>query len=107
MIERCNGSLHSFANSLRRAQAWKLLINYAHRNTSSQSEVLSAMRLARSECDAVGLAIIRSKGSESAEGIPDVESFMVHCHLELCLRIVHMLSATEPAGHMSRGRMAG
>jgi len=43
MIERCNGSLHSFANSLRRAQAWKLLINYAHRNISSQSEVLSAM----------------------------------------------------------------
>jgi hypothetical protein len=43
MIERCNGSLHSFANSLRRSQSWKLLINYAHRNTSSQSEVLSAM----------------------------------------------------------------
>src|ERR1700692_295109 len=107
MIERCNGSLHSFANSLRRSQSWKLLINYAHRNTSSQSEMLSAMRLARSGCDAVGLAITRSKGSESAEETPDVESFMVHCHLELRLRIMHMLSATEPAGHMSRDCMAG
>ena len=65
------------------------------------------MRLARSECDAVGLAIIRSKGSESAGGTPDLESFIVHCHLELRLRIMHMLSATERAGHMSRGRMAG
>jgi hypothetical protein len=65
------------------------------------------MRWARSGCDAVGLAINRSKGSESADGIPDVESFMVHCHLELCLRIMRMLSATEPAGHMSRDCMAG
>ena len=65
------------------------------------------MRLARSGCDAVGLAIIRSKGSESAEATPDVESFMVHSHLEPRLRIMRMLSATEPAGHMSRGRMAG
>ena len=32
-----------------------------------------------------------TKGSESAEGTPDVESFMVHCHLELRLRIMHML----------------
>jgi hypothetical protein len=65
------------------------------------------MRLARSGCDAVGLAIVRSQGSERAEGTSDVESFMVHCHLELRLRITHMLRATEPAGHMSRDCMAG
>ena len=65
------------------------------------------MRLARSGRDAVGRAIIRSKGSESAKGTPDVESIMVHCHLELRLCIMHMLSATEPAGPMSRGCMAG
>jgi len=65
------------------------------------------MRLARSWCDAVGLATVRFKGSESAEGTPDVESFMVHCHLALRLRIMRTLSATEPAGHMSRDCMAG
>ena len=65
------------------------------------------MRVARSECDAHGLVIIRFKWSESAEGTPDVESFMVHCHLELRLRIMHMLSATQPAGYMSRDCMAG
>src|SRR6202034_2597488 len=32
MIVRCNGSLHSFTNSLRRSLSWKPLINYAHRN---------------------------------------------------------------------------
>jgi hypothetical protein len=65
------------------------------------------MRSAQSECDAVGLAIIRFKGSEGAEGGPDVESFMVHCNLELRLCTMQMLSAAEPTGHWSRGRMAG
>jgi hypothetical protein len=66
------------------------------KHVMSQGEVLSAMRSARRECDAVGLAIIRFKGSESAEGNPDVERCMVHCHLELRLCAMHMLSATEP-----------
>jgi hypothetical protein len=75
----------SFANSLRRSQSWKLLINYAHRNTSSQSEGLSAMRLARSGCDAVGLAIVRSQGSERAEGTSDVAMLNYAYALCTCL----------------------
>jgi hypothetical protein len=66
MIVRCNGSLQSFANSLPRSQSLKLLIDYAHRNTSLK--VLCAMRLARSGCDAVGLAIIPPRGVKVQKG---------------------------------------
>ena len=54
---------------------------------------------------------IRFKESENAEGNPDVERYMVHYmvhgHLELRLCAMHLLGATEPAGHLSRGCMAG
>jgi len=55
----------------------------------------------------VGLSIIRFKGSENAEGNPDVERYMVHGHVELRLCAMHLLSATEPTGHFFRGCMAG
>ena len=55
----------------------------------------------------LGLAIIRFKESENAEGNPDVERDMVHGHLELRLCAMHLRSATEPTGHLSRGCMAG
>ena len=55
----------------------------------------------------LGLSIIRFKGSENAEGNPDVERYMVHGHLELRLCAMHLRSATEPTGHLSRGCMAG
>lgn len=55
----------------------------------------------------VGSAIIRFKESENAEGNPDVQRYMVHGHLELRLCPMHLRSATEPTGHLSRGGMAG
>ena len=63
----------------------------------------------QSACERVwlGLAIIRFKESENAEGNPDVERYMVHGHLELRLCAMHLRSATEPTGHLSRGCMAG
>jgi hypothetical protein len=54
-----------------------------------------------------GSAIIRFKESENAEGDPDVERYMVHGHLELRLCVMHLRSATEPTGHLSRGCLAG
>jgi hypothetical protein len=54
-----------------------------------------------------GSAIIQFKESENAEGNPDVERYMVHGHLERRLCTMHLLRATEPTGHFSRGCMAG
>jgi hypothetical protein len=54
-----------------------------------------------------GSAIIRLKEIENAESDPDVERYMVHGHLELCLCVMHLRSATEPIGYLSRGCMAG